>query len=323
MGKCLVDPYPQFRPEPHDFRGISLCAGYAGLDLGLHIAEPRYRTVCYVEREAHAAATIVARMEDAALAAAPIWDDLESFNGQPWRGRVHIVTAGYPCQPFSTAGKRRGADDPRHLWPQVARVVEEVDPEWVLCENVEGHLDLGFAEVVECLQGLGRRVKAGLFTARETGARHRRRRLFILAHADRERCGLLPGSSGTGWDASDGQAAGDRRGQLRSICREHSEPMLDVDVARHALAGVASSRPNLPIFAPGPAELQAWEALLTERPDLQPALLRTPDGLAHRLDRLRGAGNGVCSLAAAVAWSTLKAAFAADIEWADRAGRSG
>lgn len=114
--------------------GLSLCAGAGGLDLGLAIACPRYRTVGYVERDAFAASIIVARMEDAALDHAPLWDDIASFDGRPWRGAVDIVTAGYPCQPFSVAGKRRGADDPRHLWPHVARIIDEVEPPFVFLE---------------------------------------------------------------------------------------------------------------------------------------------------------------------------------------------
>jgi len=87
--------------------GLSLCAGAGGIDLGLTIACPGYRTVCYVEREAYAAATLVARMEDKALDPAPLWDDVTTFDGRPWRGAVDILIGGYPCQPFSVAGKVR------------------------------------------------------------------------------------------------------------------------------------------------------------------------------------------------------------------------
>lgn len=92
--------------------GLSLCSGAGGLDLGLAIACPGYRAVGYVERETYAAAILVARMEDATLDPAPVWDDLATFDGRPWRGAVDVVTAGYPCQPFSVAGKRKGSDDP-------------------------------------------------------------------------------------------------------------------------------------------------------------------------------------------------------------------
>ena len=108
-------------PGVEPFNGVSLCAGYGGLELGLHIAEPGYRTVRLVERNAHAAATLVARMEDEALNQAPVWDDVGTFDGRPWRRKVQIVSAGYPCQPFSYSGDKKGFDDPRDLWPEVAR----------------------------------------------------------------------------------------------------------------------------------------------------------------------------------------------------------
>ena len=165
-------------------QGLALCAGFGGLELGLSIAEPRHRTVCYVERETYPAATLVARMEDQSLDHAPVWSDLKTFNGRPWRGKVDILTAGYPCQPFTFSGLRQGAADPRHLWPDVARVIEEVQPHTVFCENVEGHLSLGFSEVASNLQDMGFSVKAGLFSAYEVGAAHQRRRLFMLAHAN-------------------------------------------------------------------------------------------------------------------------------------------
>jgi len=135
--------------------GLSLCSGAGGLDLGLHLACHGYRTVGHVERDAYAAAVLVARMEDAALDPAPVWDDLATFDGRPWRGAVDIVTAGYPCQPFSVAGKRRGVDDPRHLWPHVARIIAETEPSFVFLENVAHHLRLGFPEVAGGLVGMG------------------------------------------------------------------------------------------------------------------------------------------------------------------------
>ena len=169
-----------------DLFGLSLCSGAGGLDLGLTIAMPGYRTVGHVERETYAAAILVARMEEKALDPAPVWDDVASFDGRPWRGVVDIVTAGYPCQPFSVAGKRRGADDPRHLWPHVARIIGEVEPPFVFLENVAHHLRLGFPEVAGGLVGMGYRLAAGLFTAAEVGAPHKRERLFILAHREHD-----------------------------------------------------------------------------------------------------------------------------------------
>lgn len=161
--------------------GLSLCSGAGGLDLGLTIAIPGYRAVGHVERETFAAAALVARMEDASLDQAVVWDDVGTFDGRPWRGAVDIITAGYPCQPFSVAGRRLGAEDPRHLWPHVARIINEIKPPFVFLENVAHHLRLGFPEVASGLVRMGYRLAAGLFTAAEVGAPHKRERLFILA----------------------------------------------------------------------------------------------------------------------------------------------
>ncbi|MBW2561232.1 MAG: DNA cytosine methyltransferase [Deltaproteobacteria bacterium] len=150
--------------------GLAVCAGVGGLELGLRIALGHaYRTVCYVEREAYAAACLVARMEESALDIAPVWDDLTTFDGSLWRGVVDIVVAGEPCQPFSLAGKRRGASDSRYLWPQVARIVREVEPSLVFLENVSGAVDARYGHKAE-LESLGYRVEAGLFSAEEVGA---------------------------------------------------------------------------------------------------------------------------------------------------------
>ena len=163
--------------------GLGLCAGIGGIELGLRLAlGDAYRAICYVEREASAAAVIVARMADKALDEAPVWDDLDTFDGKPWRGVGDIVTAGYPCQPFSCAGKRLADRDPRHLWPSIARIIAEVEPPFVFLENVPTHLALGFDAVKAELEGLGYRVEAGLFTAVEVGAPHLRQRLFVLAY---------------------------------------------------------------------------------------------------------------------------------------------
>lgn len=166
---------------------LSLCAGVGGLDLGIRMAQPNARTVCFVEIEAFACEILATRMEDKTMDEAPIWTDLRTFDGKPWRGLVDCITAGYPCQPFSVAGKQKGKDDPRHLWPDVFRVVQEISPKLCFFENVPGHLRLGFEQVHDDLSSLGYCVKAGLFSAAEVGASHKRERLFILAYRESDR----------------------------------------------------------------------------------------------------------------------------------------
>ena len=164
--------------------GLSLCAGGGGLDLGVMLAEPGFHTRVFVEWEDWPRTVLIAAQRAGYFAPSPIWDDLRSFDARPFRGAFDTVLAGYPCQPFSAAGKRGGADDPRHLWPEVARVIGECLPEWVFLENVSGHVTLGLETVLRELWGLGYTPAAGLFSAAEVGAPHQRLRIFILAHTD-------------------------------------------------------------------------------------------------------------------------------------------
>jgi len=170
-----------------EFRLLSLCSGYAGLELGLRGVIPNLRTVAYVEVEAFAVANLVGKMEKGQLDAAPIWTDIKTFDARPFRGKVDIITGGYPCQGFSVAGKRLGTKDPRHLWPYIERIIEAVRPVWCFFENVPGHLTLGFPEVYRSLRNLGYSVEAGLFTAAGCGEGHIRERLYILAHTNTKR----------------------------------------------------------------------------------------------------------------------------------------
>ena len=123
-------------------------------------------------------------MQDKTLDEALIWTDLKTFDGRAWRGKVDCITGGYPCQPFSVAGKKLAEKDPRHLWPEIKRLITEIEPPICFFENVGGHLRLGFEQVANDLSELGYKVKAGLFTAQEVGAPHKRERLFILAYRD-------------------------------------------------------------------------------------------------------------------------------------------
>jgi len=161
---------------------ISLCAGYGGIDLGLKRAIPNLRTVAFSEIEAFACANLVSKMEAGLLDPAPVWTNLKTFPWQSFRGKVDILSGGYPCQPFSSAGKRLGKDDPRHLWPYIADGIRILQPALCFFENVEGHISLGLREVIEHLGELGYAATWGIFSAAEVGAPHQRKRVFILAH---------------------------------------------------------------------------------------------------------------------------------------------
>jgi len=168
---------------------LSLCSGYGGIEKGIRRAIREITLLAHVEIEAFAIANLVDKMETGEMAPTPIWTDLKTFNATPFRGHVDILTGGYPCQPFSVAGARRGTEDPRHLWPYIVEIIRDCEPRRVFFENVEGHLSLGISEVLEDLENLGYRVEVGIFSAAEVGAPHQRKRVFILGDSVRQRAG--------------------------------------------------------------------------------------------------------------------------------------
>jgi len=173
--------------------GLALCAGVGGLELGVQLALEAlgrpHKTVGYCERDAYAAACLVARMETADLDPAPVWDDLESFPGGLYRGKVDFISAGFPCQPVSCAGKREAQDDERWLWPLVKRVVGEVGPRWVFLENVPGIFTAGkpkgsaLGEVLSGLASLGFDAEWLCLSAGDVGDSMEGKRFFLLAEA--------------------------------------------------------------------------------------------------------------------------------------------
>ena len=172
---------------PSTLTHVSLCAGYGGIDLGLKRAIPSLRTIAFAEIEAFACANLVAKMEAGLLDPAPLWTNLKTFPWSDFHDCVDILSGGYPCQPFSAAGKRLGADDPRHLWPYISAGIAAMRPSLCFFENVEGHITLGLPDVIEDLAGLGYRTTWGIFSASEVGAVHQRKRVFILAECSSQR----------------------------------------------------------------------------------------------------------------------------------------
>lgn len=309
---------------------LSVCAGVGAFDLGIEIAIPESRTACFIEREIAAVEILVARMEEGSLHAAPIYSDLLAFDGKPWRGVIHTVIAGLPCQPYSVAGKQLGHDDERAIWPAFIRVVGEVQPEVVYLENVPAFLGY-FRPIGNELQRMGYIVEEPLLiTASECGASHKRERFFAcarkpVAHRTSERlpignragiggteAGTRPngigrrGSSGPGGELGNPDIP---RLEGRNECR---------DSTGERITGAAGGElaDSLPLFAPGPGATELWQRLLRDHPYLAPAvsaeeaqsLVRSAPSRApaeldfeNRTDQLRALGNLVCPLQAAVA----------------------
>jgi site-specific DNA-cytosine methylase len=171
---------------------LEFCAGYGGIGLGLkNIFGERMRTIAYCELEGFAQANLLSKMEKGLMDVAPIWNDLKTFPYESFHGLVDILIAGYPCQPFSSAGKRAGKEDPRHLWPWIADGIRLLQPRMCFFENVEGHISLGLSTVISDLEELGYKVSWGIFSASEVGAVHQRKRVFIMAHNKSQSSGRL------------------------------------------------------------------------------------------------------------------------------------
>ena len=311
---------------------LSLCTGYGGIERGLDLAGFEHRVLAHVEIEAFAIANLANKMERGKLLPAPIWSNLKTLPVEPFRDRVDLITGGYPCQPFSAAGNRKGEEDPRHLWPYIKEIVRAVRPVRCFFENVEGHISLGLREVISDLESLGYKVAWGIFSAAEVGAPHQRKRVYILADRDSVRCDRRELSDRIGGRSLEIEAQQRPtkplvRSEAEGCCGENRENELahtrcgtSAESKQQAkLRSTRSSessrgtrencgqtkneqRQKWPV---GPKQKQlSWEQPRTVW-KTKPELGGTLDGYSNRVDRLRLLGNGVVPQTAAKAWLTL------------------
>jgi len=163
---------------------VSLFTGIGGLDLAAEWAG--FRTILQVEREEYPLKVLAKHWPDV-----PRIVDVREVTSESVRESVTVVSGGFPCQPFSAAGKRQGELDDRHLWPEMLRVIQELNPTWVVGENVRGLLSISdgmvFAGILDDLGGAGYEVWPILYPAQSVGAPHQRYRIFIVAHSIGER----------------------------------------------------------------------------------------------------------------------------------------
>ena len=187
---------------------IEFCAGYGGLGLGIKgVLGERMRLIGLCELEGFAQANLISKMEAGLMAQVPIWSNLLTFPYRKFRGLVDIAAAGIPCQPHSLAGKRSGGGDERFLFDDWLCGLEQMQPRAIFIENVEGFLSSKMPDGTLCvewtikrLEAMGYKSATGIFSAREVGAPHQRKRVFILAH---RKCTGLEGLHQ--WDASSEQ----------------------------------------------------------------------------------------------------------------------
>jgi len=308
---------------------LSLCSGYGGIELGIERVIGKINVVAHVEIETYAAANLVAKIEEGKMAPSLIYTDLKTLNYEIFRGKIDIITGGYPCQPFSAAGKRQGSSDPRHLWPYIRGAIDIVRPRYCFFENVEGHITEGLYDVLDDLGGLGFRTTWGIFSAGEVGAPHRRKRVYIMAFA-----------KGVGYGGRENPNRGNGEGlqepskEVESVVRGEVEGCGGDTRRRESLADTDSERckgrlprgenqgrenfnghlgrrdSGIPERWPcRPGEQQhEWEEariLLKDNRKTESRLGRTNNGPSNRVDRLRLLGNGVVPQTAELAFRTL------------------
>jgi len=159
---------------------LALFAGAGGGILGGHLLG--WRTVCAVEWEAYPASVLCARQNDGLLPPFPIWDDVQTFDGNPWRGIVDVVSGGFPCQDISAAGKGVGIDGEKSgMWKHMARIIGEVQPRYCFVENSPMLTTRGLGTVLGDLASLGFDAEWGVLSAADVGANHERERIWIVA----------------------------------------------------------------------------------------------------------------------------------------------
>lgn len=306
---------------------LALCAGIGGLELGLHLAEPGASPVVFVEQDAFCRSVLAARWPGV-----PIWDDVTTFDGKPWAGGIDIITGGFPCQPWSVAGKRLGLLDPRWIWPSIARIIREVGPRFVFLENTPGLVTGGgLPLVLGSLAEDGFAVVWGSYECKGLGAAHLRKRVAILAYRPleqlqgQERWDLpRPMQSGLGMvsDLADSlreffgrqQVAGGERG-LQSEPEFHWSAFgysdclgtggLRLSDPRHPQA----KGPSFGVWAPG--RDADWAAITEELWPAEQPVRGVADGVPPRVElsrraRISALGNAYSPIVSAAAWTDLK-----------------
>jgi len=165
-------------------RHVDLCSGIGGFALGFEWAGLS-RPVMFCDIEPWSRKVLAKHWPDV-----PIEEDVKVLANEPEKipagGRNTILTAGYPCQPFSQAGKRLGTEDDRHIWPYIREIVAQKRPAWCVFENVYGHVSMGLDQVLSDLEADGYATRAFIVPACGVDAPHRRDRVWIVAHANSE-----------------------------------------------------------------------------------------------------------------------------------------
>ena len=242
---------------------LALFAGAGGGILGGHLLG--WRTVCAVEWEQYPASVLCARQNDGLLPPFPIWDDVQTFRGEPWRGIVDVISGGFPCTDISAAGKGAGIDgEASGMWREMARIIHEVRPKFVFVENSPMLTSRGLGRVLGDLASMGFDAQWGVLGAADVGAPHQRDRIWIVAKISN----TISIRRNKGIDA-----------ELETKKAIRSSGSISINSSLEGYDG------------------NSWET--------EPSVCRMVNGMADAMDRVTALGNGQVPLCAATAWRKL------------------
>ena len=312
---------------------LALFAGAGGGILGGKLLG--WRTVCAVEWEPYPASVLCARQNDGLLPPFPIWDDVQTFDGKPWRGIVDVVSGGFPCQDISAAGRGAGIDGERSgMWREMARIIHEVRPRYAFVENSPMLTSRGLGIVLGDLASMGFDARWGVLGAVDVGANHKRDRIWIVAkwngqlsHTQHDRIGrweqqqesiekasrdlantsyerLWSCGRGDGWKSN----AKDRRwsdNQTRGRTNVEFAASRESQNMEKKMGNTKSPRLSTRIEGQRQGQLGGTSIGSAQWWETEPNVDRVVDGLASRVDRLKAIGNGQVPLCAATAWQIL------------------
>lgn len=282
-------------------RAIHLFAGAGGGLLGGTLLG--WRTVCAVEINRYCRDVLVARQNDGSLDPFPIWDDVRTFDGRPWRGRCDILCGGFPCNNISPLGDRSGINGSKScLWREFARIIGEARPAWVFVENSSDLVKLGLDVVLRDLAALWYDADWTCMSAAELGAPHVRDRLWLLA----KNAGpaVLGGAGEAAGDGSEAVCwrAGEASGEgVRLLADADAERREEHGYTRAALEKVHTTELQSEDRARRLVQCGWWQS--------EPGVRRVAYGVANGVDRLEALGNGQVSYVAARVFDELRSRF--------------
>ena len=305
---------------------LALFAGAGGGILGGKLLG--WRTVCAVEWESYPASVLCARQNDGLLPPFPIWDDIQTFDGNPWRGIVDVVSGGFPCTDISAAGKGAGIDgEASGMWREMARVICEVRPRFVFVENSPMLTSRGLGRVLGDLATMGFDARWGVLGAADIGAPHQRDRIWIVANSNnagierreqqsqsiQQKSPAMENSRhGSGWDKRTSEGGQNPQGEWATNSNQIGRPGEQSTSMAHTmfdrLQGIRKDRATQGQtgLCGGEGSNQVQDLWGTaDYWSIEPTIPRVADGVAARVDRLKAIGNGQVPLCAATAWRIL------------------